>query len=113
MSDKRPMLATTDTLGTVALWQITGKHAISVFQTENGTALNALCFTPDGKRLAVAGMERSINVYDIQQEGSAMKLALPKVFGSISSVQSHHHGPVVCIRADPATPHLMYSGGIG
>lgn len=82
------MLGTTDNAGVVCLWRLDSDADCPlecVFQTEGGTALNALCFTSDRNRLAVAGADRTVHVYDIDEGSSGTKLkALMEPF--------HHSG---------------------
>jgi WD40 repeat protein len=86
------------------------------YQTRGGAALQAICFAHDQKRLAVGGVERKISVYDIQEGAPIMNLgASPAILGEDVSplFGSHHRGTIVCLRADPVNPEVMYSGSIG
>jgi len=75
--DGPAILASTDNAGVVCLWQMSsdnGKALECVFKTEVGTVLNAVCFTADRKKVAVAGADRAVRIYDIQEGSSGTTL---------------------------------------
>lgn len=118
------ILATTDAAGTACLWQKTDEVCASglksalecVLQTEGGMTLSACCFTQDSKRLAVAGADKVIKVYDVEEGVPATVLKLLKqdmggglmVPGRIGG----HSLKIVCLKADPTNAAVIYSAGI-
>lgn len=120
MSDgPTPMLATTDAAGSACLWQLTEnsrKPIECVWQTEGGASLSACCFTPDRNRLAVAGAGKVIRVYDIDEGAPAAILKpLKQDLGASVSVPGRlggHSLKIVCLKADPTNPDVLYSAGI-
>jgi WD40 repeat protein len=56
--------ATSDVVGDVLLWEITGKKPIRTFDI-GGSSDDAIAFSPDGKTLAVGGKNQNLFLFDV------------------------------------------------